>query len=951
LKRLLTISLLILSTFAHAQVEGSAQSQNASGTTFYYRMPIGWKLAAANRKLLIIVFPGSSTNSEAALYAQYPMKKWADGWTGKKVLAPGDTLYIAMVALVSTDVQSCAPWARVTNYIFANWQMDTTQMKALDRVSMWGYSEGGANISLPITNFCFDGTYPNDIRNRIKTFVTAANGTMQNLSFFHTYGARYWGFVDTEDNLVSNTTASYNAFNTDPTATPYRVKVSYPDVGSGPSAAHANIDDYVANYEGTNADDDIYFWLHDPEYNLGLDCRLLLNRYYDYRKTMHFTGGGYPDSLVIPGAANPEFGSSPAISESPFPAAKAPYQQASQVPGSLEWVYDFRGEYFLQSFWYYAIGASNTDSFFIYIGSEMSGWTRLSKVIVPNGQIGWQKITLPGTDVINRYVKVVVHGTWSGSPINSVLPPGIRKILFYGCPSGSIDTSAISPSVAPKNTRTFKQRQGINMTRGKVPWWMVDAYTHIRTQNENRWFSGGNESNEALVVYTPDFFNNIPGDEQNHTIGFGDSVRALEKTFLDVSVRTDQYKFGLTGIADDWFTDATYGNIYDTANLTRQAKLKAAKFAMYGPHSSTTYVFNITGMDPLLGSNDIQFFGLSNEKDGLFQAEDTATNYAGRSELVTNRFQPNKHTALAGQRAYDEFLLVGNGITSRLVMDTWVKNDSNNSKTLIEYSRQFRGFNIYPYASYNNYLARQYGSEVKGRHAVQYDAYTEFKAHVDALYRYDPTIELWITEIGPGRLAASQGSVSKPPGKDDGEWQAEMADWEGTEVMHAGVYRVYWYDLDLPDSTNTAFFGTHNRIYRNGSNYRFYPAFYFDRQKKNLMGDYYPDSILARQWQGVCVYKWQHSTQSNKYILEVGYADTATASFSGYVINVGNGATVNKYTFSYNSDNPTIESVTVTGGTITVSGDNRLAKYEVTLPNSNEPVKTLKKRNRQKRNL
>jgi hypothetical protein len=941
---LFIVFLVVVGRCAHAQVEGSIQTVAVPGAdSVYYFAAEGWGAAPATQKQLWDHWPGTGATSRSAVLGEYPMANFTvKGWDGKFVDESGDTVYVAIIT-TRYGWATCARKIAHMNQIFATWNMDTAAMKSLNRIIISGFSGGGAEFARMFTNFCFDGGDPSTHRFRYRKFVTAATGTWPNYNGLDTFNTKcfYWGFHDDTDPTTSpaNTDGVWDKFNDNPKTTSYSVKKSILA-----AVSHGDTDDTTYSFAGSTAANNVFRWAHDTADGLGLNCNLLLNRYYDYRHTMSLTGGGYQDSLVIPGPT-PGTGT---VDEAPFPAAKSPYQQASQVPGSLEWVYDFRGVWKLQNLKYYTFGADNTDSFFVYLGSEKTGWTRAAKIIVASGTNGWQDFNLPGTDTIKQYVKVVIHGTWNAGQ-STVKPPGIRKLLFYGCPAGTVDTSAIPIYTKVKTRTPYKDRIKVNMKQGPVPMFQLAAYSGARVQNEEIWFDGSLEPNPDSVYYTPDFFNNIPGLESTHILGYGDSLRLNGIEMLDVSVRTSAYNYSVTGIFDDWPTDVIYGNIYDSNNYDRRARSIANKFALYGPYPSNSYNIRITGMPVVRGTNDIQKFGIGNEED-QFLGEDTATNYPGREVPLTYRYRSPKMLAISGQRMYNEMAQVGNP-DGYFVSNTHVKNDSTQSKTLIEYSKQIRndGKNIHKLLSWNNYPFRQVNGVVKGEHPVHYGVLEEFGAHTRAVYNADTSVRVMITETGYGRNPGSQGSCDKPAGKDSAEWQAEMNDWLVNEMFHAGIEAAYLYDLDGVSSdveNSLALFGTHHKIRRlGGGSYHYFPDYYFDRQRKNVIGNYYPDTVLQRSVNGVCVYVWQHVSDPAKRIYVIGKASKTGSTFTDASIPIGaNTGTAKRITFSYSSDTPTEEIISTSGNNLIVSGGERLIYYEVTQRMA--PSSIIRKRNR-----
>lgn len=939
MKRILIIlSILGLSVSVKSQTEGTQITQAIpSAGTWYAFFPVGWSTAPANKRIMRFHEPGSGATTLSALNGEYPFKKYIDGWNGKKILGPGDTVYYALISTTIGNV-SCGSVYRAFNYAFANWipSTDTATIINLNHVVLTGYSAGGGEMSKHLSGFCFDGTgdnwYINVIR-RCHKFGTAATGSWQNLSKLDTLGGKcfYWGFVDPADGLYNNTVDVYNAFRSNPKSSGYSVKKT--EI-SGPG--HTGIDDYM-DQDGTTANNDFSLWVYDTAYGLNLNCRYNMNRYYDYRKTRNYSGGGYADSLLYTNGYDPEFGTAPTPSgTSIVPGLKVFYQQAAEVPGSWEAAYDFRGTWTLNKAWYYVGGASTnpSDSFFIYTGNDSSGWTRLHKEVVNYAASGWFSITFPANTTIKE-LKILVHGTWNQGQ-GSVNNCAIKRIIFYGCPAGAVDSSQITDYTGIRRRVTYGNYIGINNKLGYDPWQNFRGYKHIRTQQFNNWFDDETTYHTPdNVIFNPDHFDEYDGDRKRSERVMLDSAKRLGFTTYTTQVGAGQWYTNASGVFEGWYLDTLGLNPYDINSHDRAKRLFYTKAALYGTVAVDTNQIKMTGMPKFSGDASLLWMGGENEAGG-----ENATWKACDTCSGTKRYLPPRHLAVADQAKYAGIRMADPSGAVHYVMPTWSNLDTASTKTLVAYSQKTRpdGRNIYDAFSFNNYNV--VGN--KTQHPVEYNLYGKAKAAVNFSYRINPNLQIWATENGVGRNSQDIFSSPLPAGKDSGQWQADQTDYMVLDYLAAGFDRFYIYDAigDRADNDLTASiaesdggnFKTHHFWYIARASASlpaiYFPAFWVGNQRMNLLRNYYVDTVLAYNWQGVTAYKLRNINYPDSVIIAVG-RPSYTSATQIYNIPVGStNGNVTKIVMSYNSDTPTTSTLVPAVGVVSETIGPRIQWYQ-----------------------
>jgi hypothetical protein len=920
-----------------SQTEGSLFTQSvASAGDMRCFFPIGWSTASASKKVLVYGWPGSGATTIGDLEGEGMMKKIVSGWNGKKVIAPGDTVYYAFISTVIGNA-NCNNAVRHSDYIWSNWLLaDSTSMVNGFRTVFYGYSLGGGEMSKPLTGFCFGGESFDRVQARYKKIVTSATGTWQNVFDLSTIlGKRcYWGIVDTDDPLSANTDDVYNEFLTSPGATSISVKKSNPDLGNNVTA-HPLTDEFTFQ-DGTDATNDVLWWAYDTLANV---VALTKITGIHHRDIIEVTGNGiqYQPHKMFDESFDPDNGISGVPADNQFKNATNPIYHSSWVNNSWSYVVNLRGSFNLQKLYYYVPNSFFGDTLVVWSGGfgPSDTWTRVATVFIPAGTNGWQSVTLSGTSSFLRFDHKGKYSVAFG--IAGIAD--IREFAIYGdLIGGRTAAPADSYTGAMRPKPTIKNLSGRNFQLGKVQNWLLKYINSIRQGNEQIWFSGpGSDLDYPNRVYNMDHFNAFATTPEVMEFNNRDSlVKILGKKYWNFFIFSNDRYVADGGIRDGFRTDRFNQDITKPENYKAEGDLHYHRAGMFGAVAVDTNNLHTIGVPKFSGLDTDTIYEPNNEGEGNWRGVDTNSasgnkyippiaevvhgqmsldGYEGRfgPRLGVKAADPNAKLIQSGIAGYDTSLA-----GSRYEMGSLMRTDGQPIYK--------GGFNFHYYPQ----------KDGRGKHPILDSmVYAALKV-VDYCYRIDPTLPIYITEAGGDANPNSPFGYQHTDGYTDRENQAWNNLWILYEYAEAGVdfyqeYNAVWNapEADAGGYATSFDFATFDAtlgagIYRKTKHF-------VRHQNDSIMWNYRFDSRISYGWQTHTLRKFVSSTNGDSAIYVSGFPNQTGMTHSGTFF-AGSNKVVKKVVFNRTGYNPTVTDATYNAGTGLVADtwDNQPTIYIVT---------------------
>lgn len=933
--RYLVAWLLLLPVMAVGQLtEGSPQTWSVtSAGTLYGRVAVGFGAAASNRKVVVYNGSGAGITDAAGLYGQYPMKLHNDGWDFKRALSPGDTVYYAFFSAVSAQ-NTCDGYARHTNYIFQTLlaPADTVAIHAANRFIRTGYSEGGANLSLAWTNFCFSGLSVLDVRYRFRRFITVGTGTWQNINLLDELGDEigYWGFHDPGDGTtsVTNTRDVYNSFSAHASADLFRVKKT--EV-SGPG--HSGIDDYAWTLTGTNANDDIFLWMYDPYYNLVTSFTKIEIKPIDVKEVI---GGGNPIRFFDEGL-DPMNGEDDIPVTTAIPGDRKYYFEHDEAnEDTLFWIdVDLRGLHHIDRV---SLGVNNSffdDSVIVFFGYydpdniNLNGiFRRVAATWIDDGTNGWVHLDIDDTTAI---VRIGIMGNYDNTTYFTSTAADVREIVIYG-------TEEEERAPPPPDTftgtypgyRTFNQQSGVNDNQGYTNWLYKKHYKNIRRGDQFDW-------NMPTLTDTID---HDPFDAAS--LGF----KYTRRGYLDSAVN----KLGLISYemvhkipywlsvqgepAEGYYYNLVTDNIFYASSYTRMGYFFWQRAAMDGFTPQDVAYLKVRNVTPYTADSTTFMMENQNEIEGTWRGSQNCvgctfrywsnTQYNAYSQVTWDGHE-GRYGPRMGMYVADPHHQLISAATADL---NW---RYTNARVWLSRKTRTDGANIYAIEAQHQYLSNDID---QGLHPMYDSIRDEWREHIDYIKRIDSNLRSTINEYGSD---ASFGSILGVPDSvaTERQKQANVLLWY--QVMLSQTHfewgNKYTFTFNADDANDG--------LFQTSGEYKSYigepvehpeAANWVGRQFYALMGNYQYDSSYAAETYGWNMYNryryWRDGTDSLIYLVgkpnNEGDSDNVT-------LTVGSGKRAWVYTWSYTSLTPTVEELTVTGGDVTVTV-NDLIKAVVVVP-------------------
>jgi hypothetical protein len=917
------ISTLLSSLFCFilgfGQTEGSIVTQEipSSDSVVYYAAP-GWGAASTSRKILIYHWPGIGATTRSALLGEHPLKEFVDGWNGKIALSIGDTLRVCVVATKIGNA-TAANALRHSTWILQNFTMDTTAMINAAHLIFSGYSGGGGEMSKPLTGFVFDGSDYTNIQRRFKKWITEATGSWQNPSSLASMRVWFWGLVDVDDPLATNTTEIWDYLNNHPQSTGYSTKLTNPVL---PSTGHGVIDDYTFDHTGTTSEDNRYLWAMDtlwgiPTYNKITNIHP--------RDIIQLSGQGLTfdahsmfDEQNVLDPANGITSPTPTTNK----IANNRIYFRSHLNNEWSYVVDLRAKTKLTRIYFHAANSFFEDSIILYKGGFGFGetWTRIGAVKISSGQTGWSYINIAAADS-TRLLRIGHKGDYE-SLYGVAGAADVSEIVLYG---DALETRRPTPastySGSFREQKTNGELSMANRQLGKVKSFFTRFKKIHRQGVQIEWLeqSGGLD----------DYPNNTYG--YNEFGAWPSAAYQLERYNVDsiVNIQRHQYftmlvhsntRYRDQGGPAEGFQTNNYGeNPISFQYYTRVGNFHFQRAVMYGKNRLDTTIF--LSMDNSIpkysGLALMKYHENGNEIDKNWGGCDTCTSagnryldplqYAVQSQMDYDGYEQRYGPKIGIKVADFDAELIEAGIVG---LDTLL---SESRTKITKYQRSdsanlFFKFNFHYYPQEGGY----------GKHPIKDSLIYKLNKVSDFCYRVDPDRELWMTEIGVDANATAPFGVPHSDSYSDRQMQSHCRLYIKAEFSMAKWDGMFMYNTEWnADDANNGGYQTSQEI-------KLYPVEevqicgYTDAQYDSVLGNFRGVAYNSYGWQQNYIVK-----MANKFNDSLAFfcgKPNTTGLTSTPSIYVGENMKVVKCVFDEDSYTPIISSVTYDKSTGLVSG-------------------------------